>query len=202
MLLLRAAKLQTINIMEKAHFSESNLSNAASDVPPVGAGEILLGRLDSIDDSGTAIVSVPHIPHFTPRAALSTISLSSAHLGRQIALMFTQGADPKPIIIGLIYSPLQQVLDKVIANTGHQHNHIDEIVFEEPVSNPPGKLIENPVYIDGKQIVLEGTDEIVLRCGEASITLNKSGKISIRGKYLLSRAAGVNRILGGSVQVN
>ena len=44
--------------------------------------------------------------------------------------------------------------------------------------------------------------EIVLRCGEASITLTRAGKVLIRGTYLLSRSSGVNRIKGGSVQIN
>jgi len=57
-------------------------------------------------------------------------------------------------------------------------------------------------YVDGKRVVLEGREEVVLKCGEASITLTKAGKILICGKYLLNRSTGVNRIMGGSVQVN
>ena len=44
--------------------------------------------------------------------------------------------------------------------------------------------------------------EIVLKCGKASITLTKAGKVIIRGTYLLNRSSGVNRIKGGSVQIN
>lgn len=190
--------------MERASISAPvSRLNTNDDVVSLSAGEILLGRLESIDEAGNAVVSLPQMPHFKQQVALTTFSVSSHHIGRQVALMFTQGADPQPIIMGLVYSPLQQVLEKVIANTEHQQEDFDELVFAEPVPDKNAeKLIENPVYIDGKQIILEGKDEIVLRCGEASITLNKSGKISIRGKYLLSRATGVNRILGGSVQVN
>ena len=50
--------------------------------------------------------------------------------------------------------------------------------------------------------MIEGKEEIELKCGESSIVLTKAGKILIRGKYLLSRSSGVNRIMGGSVQVN
>lgn len=56
--------------------------------------------------------------------------------------------------------------------------------------------------VDGKRVVIEGADEIVLRCGEASITLRRNGKVVIRGTYLESHAAGTNRIKGGSVQIN
>jgi len=56
--------------------------------------------------------------------------------------------------------------------------------------------------LDGEQLVLTADREIVLRCGEASITLTRAGKVLIRGTYLLSRSSGANRIKGGSVQIN
>lgn len=56
--------------------------------------------------------------------------------------------------------------------------------------------------IDGKRIVLTGEEEIELRCGEASISLKKNGKLVIRGAYVETRAKGTNRIKGGSVQIN
>ncbi|MEP7119602.1 MAG: hypothetical protein ABJE95_01785, partial [Byssovorax sp.] len=36
----------------------------------------------------------------------------------------------------------------------------------------------------------------------SSITLTRAGKILIRGAYVLTRSSGVNRIQGGSVQIN
>jgi hypothetical protein len=56
--------------------------------------------------------------------------------------------------------------------------------------------------IDGEKLVLTADREIVLRCGEASITLTRSGKIILRGTYLLSRSSGTNCIKGASVQIN
>lgn len=56
--------------------------------------------------------------------------------------------------------------------------------------------------VDGSEVVLEVQDEIVLRCGKASITLRRNGRIVIRGTYVENRAEGVNRIKGGSVQIN
>ncbi|MFO1049136.1 MAG: DUF6484 domain-containing protein [Geminicoccaceae bacterium] len=44
--------------------------------------------------------------------------------------------------------------------------------------------------------------EIVLRCGKASITLTKAGKVLIRGEYISSRSSGAHRIKGGSVHLN
>ncbi|APR77280.1 Hypothetical protein A7982_02627 [Minicystis rosea] len=55
---------------------------------------------------------------------------------------------------------------------------------------------------DGERLVFEAEKEIVLRCGEASITLTRAGKVLIKGAYLLTRASGVNRIQGGAVEIN
>ena len=40
------------------------------------------------------------------------------------------------------------------------------------------------------------------RSPEASITLTRAGKVLIQGSYVSSRSTGVNRIKGGSVQLN
>ena len=61
---------------------------------------------------------------------------------------------------------------------------------------------ESEVQVDGEKVVFNAEREIVLRCGESSITLTRAGKVLIRGKYVLSRSSGVNRIKGGSVQIN
>jgi hypothetical protein len=56
--------------------------------------------------------------------------------------------------------------------------------------------------VDGRRVEIDGRDEIVLRCGEASITLRRNGRIVIRGVDVETRAAGVNRIKGGTVSIN
>jgi hypothetical protein len=56
--------------------------------------------------------------------------------------------------------------------------------------------------VDGERKTLMAKKEIVLRCGKASITLTRAGKVIIRGTYLLNRSSGVNKIKGGSVQIN
>ena len=56
--------------------------------------------------------------------------------------------------------------------------------------------------VDGRRVEIEGQDEIVLKCGEASITLRRNGRVVIRGAQVETRAAGLNRIRGGSVAIN
>lgn len=55
---------------------------------------------------------------------------------------------------------------------------------------------------DGRRVEITAQQEIVLKCGDASITLTRAGKILIRGAYVLSRSTGTNRIQGGSVEIN
>ena len=58
------------------------------------------------------------------------------------------------------------------------------------------------VLADGNRVQIEAVEEIVLRCGKASITLRSNGRLVIRGAYLEIYASGTNRIKGGSVLIN
>jgi len=69
-----------------------------------------------------------------------------------------------------------------------------------PTSRAPSQVLD--VKIDGKSVSFEARDEIVLRCGNASISLRKNGKVAIRGAFVESHATGTNRIKGASVKVN
>ena len=53
-----------------------------------------------------------------------------------------------------------------------------------------------------EELVVIATKQLTFRCGESSITLTAAGKIILRGKYIVSRSSGVQRIKGGSVQIN
>ena len=55
---------------------------------------------------------------------------------------------------------------------------------------------------DGERVVITAEERIELRCGLASIILEKDGRISIRGGQLTSHASGTNRIRGAAVHLN
>jgi hypothetical protein len=44
--------------------------------------------------------------------------------------------------------------------------------------------------------------QLILRCGDASLTLTRAGKVLISGSYVLSRSSGANRIRGAVVELN
>lgn len=66
----------------------------------------------------------------------------------------------------------------------------------------PPHSVRAQAQSDPETLLLTATKDIVLRCGKASVTLTRAGKILLRGAYLLSRSSGANRIKGGSVQIN
>jgi hypothetical protein len=51
-------------------------------------------------------------------------------------------------------------------------------------------------------LVIEAVKSLTLRVGDGSITIREDGKILIKGKDLVSHAKRLNRIRGGSVQIN
>ena len=55
---------------------------------------------------------------------------------------------------------------------------------------------------EGREIVLNAKDQLSLVCGDSSITLNRNGKIVVKGTHIVSRATQTNRIKGGSVAIN
>lgn len=87
--------------------------------------------------------------------------------------------------------------------------------LEEALGGEPGSAVDVEgdalQVIPGSAVVTEETEErlvlsaekeIVLRCGEASITLRADGKIILRGTHLLQRSSGPLRLKGGSVSIN
>jgi len=56
--------------------------------------------------------------------------------------------------------------------------------------------------LDAREILVEGSDEISLRCGESSLTLRKDGKAVLKGREVLTRASRTNRIKGATVKLN
>ncbi|WP_027035531.1 DUF6484 domain-containing protein [Mesorhizobium ciceri] len=66
----------------------------------------------------------------------------------------------------------------------------------------PSRKPRAQVKRDGEQVRIVGEERIELRCGKATIILEKDGHIIIRGTYVTSHASATNRIRGGSVNLN
>lgn len=66
----------------------------------------------------------------------------------------------------------------------------------------PSAAPSHEVKLDDESLILSAKKEVVIRCGKSSITLTNAGKVLIQGEYVLSRSSGVNKIRGGSIQLN
>jgi len=138
--------------------------------------EVVIGELVAIaDNGGTPLVLYPGQPGSAALRGRTVPDLHAAHIGRQVVLSF-EGGDPlRPIVMGVLREAGDRPLDA------------------------PGQV---QVDADGERMVVNAKQELVLRCGKASITLTKAGKVLIEGSYVSSRSIGVNRLKGGSVQLN
>lgn len=82
----------------------------------------------------------------------------------------------------------------------------DPVIFAPPEAEGKKGVVLGIVTVPAagkpEKLILEAGREIVIKCGEGTITVSADGKIAIKGTHLLSRAKGVNKIKGGSVAIN
>lgn len=144
----------------------------------LSADSVVIGVIVGFSKDVVPRVSFPGCPMEQGVNARTTVTFTSSDIGRQVAILFESGSLRKPVIIGRIQVPLR--------------------VVPEQRTAPP----KVDATLDGERLTFTAESEIVLRCGKASITLTRAGKIIIRGAYLLNRSSGVNKIKGASVQIN
>lgn len=138
---------------------------------------IVTGTLIGFADEGqTPLVTYPQQPGSAAIAAAAILDLHGPHIGRQVVLQFENGNPARPVIMGL----LRRKADWSLAQQ-------------------PGQV---EVDADGERLIIGAKEQLVLKCGKASITLTRAGKIVIHGTYVSNRSSGVMRIKGGSVQLN
>ena len=158
-----------------------NTIERIDDVPKIDG--VVVGRLVS-QAAAQPLVEYEGNPTGNFVVARSVVKITAKDIGREVVLLFEQGCFAKPVIMGVI----QPLSDQA------QETLLDQIVVHA----------DNPVEakVDDEKLILTADREVTLKCGEASITLTRAGKILIKGTYVVSRSTGVNRIKGGSVQIN
>lgn len=142
---------------------------------------IVIGTLAGATQDGQPLVHYPGIPNGEPLQATVTGNPLDRDNGQEVALGFVNGDPAMPIILGVIQKTVKPE-QKVRPET------------------PNEKTVD--VKIDGNRLTLSAEKEIVLQCGKSSITLTRAGKVILKGAYLTTHSTGVNRIKGGSVQIN
>lgn len=139
------------------------------------AAHAVLGRIVAVTDEGGVLLAVPGCRRPVPgrlAVAATVARLRRAADDRQPAVLVFEGGDLSRPIV-----------------VG---------LIEKPGEGP--LVIEADA--DGRRVRLSAQDEIVLECGEASITLRRNGRVLIQGAYVETSAGGTNRIKGAQVRVN
>ncbi|MFT3858207.1 MAG: DUF6484 domain-containing protein [Aquabacterium sp.] len=174
---LEAAAADAVSVLSPLLDGRAAASLSQPAAAPAQVHGVVVGTLLAVTDNGlTPLVAYPGQPGTAAIPARSTVDLCGPHIGRDVVLMF-EGGDPcRPIVMGVMQGA-----------TGW------------PLAEQPATV---DVDADGQRMIVSASEELVLRCGKASITLTKAGKVLIDGTYVSSRSSGVNRVKGGSVQLN
>lgn len=149
------------------------------DAPPTtnAVPAVVVGELIAITEDGrTPLVLFPGQPGAEAVRARTIMDLHGPHIGQPVVLMFDEGDAMRPIVMGVLRQ-----------------------AEGWPLAQSPAQV---EVDADGERMVVAAKEQLVLRCGKASITLTRTGKVLIQGSYVLSRSTGVNRVKGGAVQIN
>ena len=153
---------------------EAQLETTAAIVP---WNSVVTGELIAITDEGqTPLVTFTGQIGAAAVRARSVVDLHGAHVGQRVVLMFEEADPARPIVMGVLRG-----------------------AHGWPLPETPAQV---EVDADGERMLVSARDQLVLRCGKASITLTSAGKVLIQGSYISSRSSGVNWIKGGSVQLN
>lgn len=138
---------------------------------------VVTGELVAITDEGrTPLVLFPGQHGSVAVRARTVVDLHGPHIGQSVLLMFDAGDANRPIVMGVLRQ-----------------------AEGWPLADPPAQV---EVDADGNRMIVSAREQMVIRCGKASITLTKAGKVLIEGSYVSSRSTGVNRVKGGSIQLN
>ncbi len=126
-------------------------------------------------DDRPLVAGVPGLP-VDVVAARTAVPLTRSQIGSTVVVVFEHGDARRPIILGVLQGG----------------SAAPEGARSQPVS----------IQADDERFVVSAEREIVLRCGDASITLTRAGKVLIKGTYVLSRSSGYNKIKGAAVDIN
>jgi len=161
-------------VLERRDVSPARADGMAAAVAAATPAVGLLHGFDLLDQP-----LVANLPACSSQVliARTTVPLRRAMIGRDVVVLFDGGDPQAPIIMGVI-EPQARV----------------------EAAPEPGSGVT--IQADGKRYVIDAEREIVLRCGDASITLTRAGKVIIKGNYILSRSTGYNKIKGAAIDIN
>lgn len=168
----KSKRTKVVTGTETLPTQSQTLKKQKLDLGEVQLPSVLVGRVVAVLKTDQVLVDFPANTSGELVPSRSLLPLAEANVGNEVLLAFENGDPGRPIILGFLHSP--------------------------EAASPPTRELR----LDEDRLVLTAKQEVVIQCGKSSITLTKAGKVLVRGAYLLSRSSGVNRIKGGSVQIN
>lgn len=155
--------------------------NKASKHSKTDSSPLVKGTVAAIQADGVIWVLVSKDPR-KPIQARTLVDIDLAAIGHDVLLSFDDKNDDRPIILGLIQDRCKKEAD--LTELDLHRNQVDTY------------------YLDKERVEIEAKKEIVMRCGDCSVTLRKDGKIIIKGVHVISRAKGANKMRGAAVTIN
>ena len=121
---------------------------------------------------------------FINMASRSCIALNADDVGKTAVVLFEGGDVRMPIVVGILQESAPPADRTATPASGFAPD------------TAPGRAEA------ADEVEIHAPKKLTLTCGKSSMTLRHDGRVELRGVYLISRAEGVNRILGGTVELN
>jgi hypothetical protein len=155
-------------------------SVAISKPAQIPGPRLVVGIVHSVTADAVAFVDYPGNKDGPLQARVAgTPGAPNIGPGSSVVLLFEEDDSTRPVILAPVH-------DRLISES-RAPSLVDDL---------------KAAIVDGRRVVLEARQEIVLRCGKGSITLTANGKVVIKGTELVSRSSGANKIKGALVNIN
>lgn len=170
----------------KRSIKEADVTNVIALPAPAAVPIPQIGRIVKVSSDGRPQVLFDGAVRPVVARVLAPLDVATlramADREAEVFLFFDRGDPRRPIIAGVLMPE----------------------TAAENVSETVEATVDLPefAHVDGKRVAVRGQDEVVLSCGKASITLRRNGRVIIKGTQIESRAAGANKVRGGSVRIN
>lgn len=172
-------------------------SNPEKKEPPASAEELRggtrIGWVTGLGVHGRIKVDFDGNRHGPIEARMATLvdaeMLKLAVEQRQKAVLHFEDGDPlRPILLGLIHEPSETPL-------------LDAVLLQ-PLPADKRKVVVDGRPVPPEALLLEGRDELILRCGKASLILRRNGQVLLQGTNIQVDAGTLLRLRGGKTQIN